>query len=71
MAMYPNIMHSIPFKKHKSKIPASNIDKPQINNNENEAKQQTEEKNNENKEEVKPGDTEQNIEEKQIVNEGN
>ena len=71
MAMYPNMMHSIPFKKHKSKIPSANNDKPQANNNGSEEKQQNEEKNNENKEEVKPGEIEGQKEENQNMDEGN
>jgi hypothetical protein len=71
MAMYPNMMNSIPFKNHKSKKPGVSNDKPQVNNNVNEAKQQKEEKNSENKEEIKPeGNGEQN-QENQIKNEGN
>ena len=71
MAMYPNMMNSIPFKNHKSKKPGVNNDKQQVSNNANEAKQQKEEKNSENKEEIKPeGNVEQN-QENQIKNEGN
>ena len=69
--MYPNMMNSIPFKNHKSKKTGVNNDKPQVNNNVNEAKQQKEEKISENKEEIKPeGNGEQN-QENQIKNEGN
>ena len=69
MAMYPNMMNSIPFKTHKSKKPGVSNDKPQVNINVNEAKQQKEEKNSEIKEEIKPeGNGEQN-QENQIKNE--
>ena len=60
MAMYPNMMNSIPFKKHKSKKPANNNEKPKI-----------EEKNSENKEEIKPEGNVEQKEENQIMNEGN
>ena len=36
--MYPNMMNSIPFKKHKSKKPANNNEKPQADNNANDEK---------------------------------
>ena len=71
MAMYPNMMNSIPFKKHKSKKPANNNDKPQADNNANDEKPKIEEKNNENKEEVKPGEIEGQKEENQNMDEGN
>ena len=71
MAMYPNMMNSIPFKKHKSKKPANNNEKPQADNNANDEKPKIEENNSENKEEIKPEGNVEQKEENQIMNEGN
>ena len=38
MAMYPNMMHSIPFIKHKSKMSATSSEKAQKNNEKDEKK---------------------------------
>ena len=67
MAMYPNMMNSIPFKKHKIKKPATNNDKPQIDNKTSDEKPKIEE----NKEEINPEGNVEKKEENQIMNEGN
>ena len=71
MAMYPNMMNSIPFKKHKIKKPATNNDKPQVDNKTSDEKPKIEEKNSENKEEINPEGNVEKKEENQIMNEGN